>query len=375
MRYITDIAKINDLSVSEHAALKKVTEVYRFRANEYYLNLINWNLPRDPIRRTIIPNVGELEGWGTLDPSDEKTNYVCQGLQHKYRDTVLFLIANECESLCRYCFRKRIFNAGRNEAAIDYSHGLRYIESHPEIKNVILSGGEPLLLPTRQLRNILNRLSEINHLQSIRIGTKMPAFNPYRILNDSDFLKLIRSYSDSRHRLYFITHFNHSRELTVQAIEALGLLIEAGAILCNQTPIVRGINDSTEDLRKLLNLLTAVGNVPYYIFINRPTSGNKHFAVPLVKAFNIFSRAKAGMTGIAKRARMVLSHSSGKSEIVGISDDKIYLRYHQARALEDESRIIEYQRNDEAYWIDELDEYDELVGGSEDIYLSPEKLN
>jgi len=375
MRYFTDISKVGALSASERASLQKVTEVYKFRANEYYLNLINWKDSSDPIRRTVIPNVRELEGWGTLDPSDEKTNYVCQGLQHKYRDTVLFLISNECESLCRYCFRKRIFNSGRNEAAIDYSSGINYIQNHREVKNVILSGGEPLLLSTKKIGKILKKLDSIPHLQSIRIGTKMPAFNPYRILKDPELLKLIRTYSDPRRRIYIITHFNHARELTEPSIEALNQLIRAGAILCNQTPILRGINDSAENLCTLMNLLTSVGNVPYYIFINRPTSGNKPFAVPIVKAFNIFSRAKAGMTGIAKRARMVMSHSSGKSEIVGISEDKIYLRYHQARALEDESKIMEYERDDEAYWIDELEECDELIGGSEGIYLSPEKLN
>src|SRR5690606_8117381 len=172
-RYITDIDRIAAIPEEERAQLKKITEKYAFRVNEYYLGLIDWSDPNDPIRRLVIPNEGELLEYGRWDASDEEANYVVPGCQHKYRTTALLLVSEVCGAYCRYCFRKRLFQKDVREAMADVTPGLEYIAAHPEINNVLLTGGDPLMLATRKLRLIIERLWEIPHVRIIRIGTKM----------------------------------------------------------------------------------------------------------------------------------------------------------------------------------------------------------
>ena len=151
VRYITNIDKLTQLSEEDRAKLKKVAEAYAFRANDYYLGLINWVDPADPIRQLIIPRVEELGDWGQLDASNEAANTVARGVQHKYPDTVLLLCNEVCGAYCRYCFRKRLFMNDNDEATHDVSDGIRYIAEHPEVTNVLLTGGDPLLMSTRRL--------------------------------------------------------------------------------------------------------------------------------------------------------------------------------------------------------------------------------
>ncbi len=360
VKYVQDINRIGQLSSEERNALNRVTERYKFRANEYYLGLIDWDDPDDPIRRIIIPSEQELEEWGDLDISKEEINYVSKGIQHKYRDTALLLLTKVCGSFCRFCFRKRIFMGENEEIINDVRPGLKYIREHPRINNVLLTGGEPFLLSTERLGIILRRLREIPHVNIIRIGSKMPVFNPYRILNDSGLPELLKRYSLREKRIYIITHINHPKELTEESLKAIYILLDSGAILCNQTPILRGVNDNPETLSTLMHRLSSVGVVPYYFFINRPTAGNRTYCVPVCEAFEIFDRAREGLSGLSKRARLVMSHSTGKLEIVGLDTEKIYLRYHRSRNPDDESRIMVFPRNDQAYWFDDFfsDDYD-----------------
>jgi len=193
-RYILNIDKIPHLTEQEKARLKEVTQKYAFRANDYYLRLINWNDPKDPIRRLVIPHENELAEWGTLDASGENRITVRKGVQHKYASTVLLLVNEVCGSFCRYCFRKRLFMNGNDEVTYNVETGFEYIEDHKEVNNVLLTGGDPLILQTPKLEKIISRLRSIDHVRIIRIGTKMPAFNPYRILNDDSPLDLFRKY-------------------------------------------------------------------------------------------------------------------------------------------------------------------------------------
>jgi lysine 2,3-aminomutase len=163
--------------------------------NDYYLNLIDWSDPSDPIEKLIIPNEGELSGYGRWDASDEETNYVVPGCQHKYRTTALLLVSEVCGAYCRYCFRKRLFRNDVNEAVANVDPGLAYIENHPEINNVLLTGGDSLILATSKLRKIIERLREIDHVKIIRLGSKIPVFNPMRIYEDEALLELIKTYS------------------------------------------------------------------------------------------------------------------------------------------------------------------------------------
>jgi len=194
-KYIIKLDQIEQLKPSDIDRLKKVTDKFSFRSNDYYLSLIDWNDPDDPIRRLIVPNEDELLQWGRLDPSDEGTYTVIPGLEHKYDSTALLLISNVCDGICRYCFRKRVFINSQSTCLKDFDTAVRYVTEHKEITNVLLTGGDPLALTTAKLAEIVGRLRQIEHVQIIRMGTKIPAFNPYRIVNDPDFLEIIKSNS------------------------------------------------------------------------------------------------------------------------------------------------------------------------------------
>lgn len=360
IRYINDLSKVDGMPEQLKRELKPVTEQYRFRANDYYLSLIDWDDPDDPIRKLVIPNLDELLPWGELDPSQEEINYVAAGTQHKYPGTVLLLCNEICGAYCRFCFRKRIFMDGNDEIKTDVSAGIDYVRNNPDITNVLLTGGDPLMLSTRRLEAIVKEIREIDHVGAIRIGTKMAAFNPYRIVDDPSLLEMISRYSRADKRIYVITHFNVENELTDIAIKAIELLQKAGAIVANQTPLLAGVNDTPKALAALFEKLTRMGVPPYYIFQCRPTEGNHHFAVPLTHGLKIVKRAGQILSGLAKRARYVMSHASGKIEIVGLTKHHIFLKYHRARYLEDDGRFMIFKRNDNAYWFDDLEADDDI---------------
>jgi lysine 2,3-aminomutase len=333
-KYITNLDKIPQIPAEDRAKLKQITEKYVFRVNEYYLNLIDWNDPNDPIRKLVIPNEGEFEEYGRWDASDEDTNYAAPGCQHKYRTTALLICSEVCGAYCRYCFRKRLFRNDVQEAMSDVEPGLQYIAEHPEINNVLLTGGDPMILATKKLRQIIERLRAIDHVKIIRIGSKLPVFNPMRIYEDEELLELFREYSTPDNRIYVMAHINHPREITPQAKKAFQALHDAGVIVVNQTPVLKGINDDPEALGELLDRLSWAGVTPYYFFINRPVAGNNDFVLSLKEAYDLVEAAKAKTSGLGKRVRLSMSHTSGKIEILAIEDGKAYLKYHQSRADE-----------------------------------------
>jgi len=360
-KYVTKIEQIQPPNLEERAKLQKVGKKFAFRANEYYLSLINWKDPNDPIKRIIIPDLEELKEWGELDASNESAYAVAPGLEHKYAHTALLLVNNVCGGYCRFCFRKRLFLNENDEVARDLSEALDYIANHTEINNVLLTGGDPLLLSTRKLETIIRSLRQMDHIQIIRIGTKIPAFNPYRILNDPSLLRMISTHSTPRKKIYIMTHYNHPKELTEPSINAIFKLQKAGAIIANQTPLLRGINDDPGVLAELMDQLSFIGVPPYYIFQGRPTLGNKPFAIPVEESLEIFEKAKTMGSGLAKRARLVMSHFSGKIEIVGKTNGYVYFRYHRAAKPENRGRLLVFRSNPKAYWFDDyteaLDEY------------------
>lgn len=356
LKYFTDVEELKQLSAEERAKLKKVTEKFPWRANDYYLSLINWDDPEDPIKRIVVPHIDELEEWGQLDPSDEQRYTVMPGVEHKYHSTALLLVSNVCEGICRYCFRKRVFS--RREVLEDLPAALEYIRSHREVTNVLLTGGDPLMLSTAKLENILKELRKIEHVQIIRIGTRIPVYNPYRIIDDPGLLEAIERYSTAEKKIYVMTHFMHPRELTDVAITAADLVQKTGAKMCNQTPLIRGVNDDAEVLAELLAKLSFVGVVPYYVFQCRPALGNKAYTVPIEAGYEIVEQAKARVSGLAKRCRFVMSHSSGKVEIVGKTDEYVYFKYHRAAEDANSGRFITFRSNPSACW---LDDYNEVI--------------
>ena len=358
IKYFAKVEQLEQLSEQEKAELKKVTDKFAFCANDYYLSLIDWNDPNDPIRRTVIPSIEELQEWGRLDPSDEKAYTVFPGLEHKYHSVVVFLVTYKCDSLCRYCFRKRLFIESERQYLQDWDAAYQYVREHTEITNVLLTGGDALMLPTSQLEEIFATLREIKHVRIIRLGTRVPSYNPYRITDDPALLKVIEKYSTKRKRIYVMTHFVHPRELTDVAVEAVALLQKAQAKLANQTPLIRGVNDDPKVLAELLARLSFIGAIPYYIFQCRPALGNRAYTVPIEEGYEIVARAKSLVSGLAKRARYAMSHSSGKIEIVGKTKDKVFFKYHRAFRDEDSGRFMVFKSNPEACW---FDDYDELV--------------
>ncbi|MGY4111675.1 lysine 2,3-aminomutase [Aeribacillus sp. SP014] len=364
-KYITNIDKIEQIPKEEREKLKPITEKYVFRVNDYYLSLIDWNDPNDPIRKLVIPNEGEMREYGRWDASDEDTNYVVPGCQHKYKTTALLLVSEVCGAYCRYCFRKRLFRSDVKEAMADVQPGIDYIRKTPEINNVLLTGGDPLILATKKLRMIIESLREIEHVKIIRIGSKMPVFNPMRIYEDESLLQLIREFSSPEKRIYIMAHVNHPREITKEAKKAFEALHDAGAIVVNQTPVLKGINDDPVVLGELLDKLSWAGVTPYYFFVNRPVAGNSDFVLTLKEVYDIVEQAKARTSGLGKRVRLSMSHTSGKIEILAIENGKAYLKYHQSRDG-NYGQFMVLDCPDDATWFDDLP-------GNEKYWKKPKK--
>ncbi|ULO05645.1 KamA family radical SAM protein [Paenibacillus sp. 19GGS1-52] len=367
VKYITDINRVAMLSELEKVSLREITDKFVFRANDYYLSLINWEDPEDPIRKLVIPNEGELKEYGRWDASDEDTNYVVPGCQHKYRTTALLIVSEVCGAYCRYCFRKRLFRNDVKEAMSDVTPGLEYIAGNPEINNVLLTGGDSLILSTPKLKFIIESLRRIEHVKIIRLGSKIPVFNPMRIYEDGELLDLIRTHSTEEKRIYVMAHINHPREITPEAKKGFKALHDAGAIVVNQTPVLKGINDDPAVLGELLDRLSWAGVTPYYFFVNRPIAGNRDFVLPLEQVYQIVEEAKSRTSGLGKRVRLSMSHTSGKIEILAISQGKAYLKYHQSRDNEHGKFMILDCPND-AEWFDDLP-------GNEEHWNKPVKKN
>lgn len=243
---------------------------------------------------------------------------------------------------------------------------MEYIKEHTEITNVLLTGGDPLVLSTSKLENIIRQLRQIDHVGIIRIGTKIPAFNPYRIIGDPSLTDMIEKYSTGQKKIYIMTHLFHPKELTKPAVKSLNLLQNAGAMIANQTPLIKGLNDKPEILAELLDKLSSIGAIPYYIFQCRPALGNKAYILGIEKGYEIVERAKSLVSGLAKRARYAMSHSTGKIEIVGKTKDFVFFKYLRAANDENSGRFMVFKSNPNAYW---LDDYTEQV---DDYPLNPE---
>ena len=372
-RYITRLDQVSSLSAAEREELKPVSEKFTFRTNEYYQSLIDWDDPNDPIRRIVMPHVQELDEFGELDASDESSYTALRGLEHKYADTALLLVNNVCGAYCLFCFRKRLFTDGNSETTNDVTDAIAYIAKHPEINNVLLSGGDPLIMSTGKLEKIVGALRQIDHVRIIRIGSKMVAFDPFRVLNDPSLLEMFEKYSLPGRKIFVMNHFNHPRELTEPALQALRLLQKAGAITVNQTPLIRGVNDNAKVVAELFSLLSYNGVVPYYLFLCRPTLGNEPYVVPVEKALEIFEEARRHLAGLAKQARLCMSHKTGKIEVVGKMGDQIVFRYHRAPDPRDCGRLMIFEGDPKAGWLDDYLKPDPVLDLSLEDMEPPEE--
>jgi len=355
-RYITTVDELDNrvgLAPKEREMMETVTDTFPFRTNDYYLSLIDWKDRHDPLRRIVIPDSSELAGCGSADPSCEKDYTKKPGLQHKYDQTGLLLLTDVCGGICRFCFRKRLFMSCERETVRDISGSLDYIREHKEITNVLLSGGDPLMLETKRLEGVLREIREIPHVNIIRIGSKLLAYNPYRILNDPELLSVLSRYSTPEKRIYVMAHFNHPRELTEASMQAADALRKAGVAVVNQTPILNGINNNPDTLTALFRKVSFAGISPYYVFQCRPSLGNQVFQVPVEQSYDILQKSWQACSGLAKRARFVMSHATGKIEVVGKTTKHVFMRYHQAADNENIGKFMVFQRNPLARWFDD----------------------
>ncbi|MDP2360889.1 MAG: KamA family radical SAM protein [bacterium] len=355
-KVITKLDQVAELDPGVRERLRPVAARFAFRTNSYYQSLIDWCDPADPIRRIVMPERSELNDWGELDASGEHDYTRVPGLEHKYADTALLLVNDVCGAFCRFCFRKRLFMDGNDEVSRDVSQGLAYIRRHKEISSVLLTGGDPLLLGTARLQAVLEQLRAIPHVRIIRIGSKMPAFDPFRITGDPALVEALGAASLPDRRLYVMAHFNHPRELTPEALRALDDLLGAGVIVVNQTPLLAGVNDDARVLAELFDRLAYAGIPPYYVFICRPTLGNESFSVPVEESWHIFDAARNQSCGLGRRARLAMSHHAGKIEVLCVTEREIILRIHRAADPAQAGRVLVLRRNPEARWLDDYDE-------------------
>ena len=341
---ITDIDQLAPalgLSEGEREGLRELLAHYPMSIPRYYLSLIDPNDPEDPIRKMCVPAFTEFDPEGAFDTSGEAENTVVPGVQHKYRESALVLTTNRCAMYCRHCFRKRLVGLADEEILNGFGEVIAYVRAHEEITNVILSGGDALMLPTATLERYLDALTQIPHLDLVRIASRMPVVYPMRVFEDEKLLGALKRYTQKK-QLYLITQFNHANELTVQARAGIRALLKAGVVIKNQTVLLRGVNDTAAALGKLLRGLTAFGITPYYVFQCRPVTGVKsNFQVPLLEGCAIVEGAKAMQSGQGKCFKYCLSHPTGKIEIIGaLSKGRMLFKYHQARRPEDAGRMF-----------------------------------
>jgi KamA family protein len=354
---IDQLKEYLDMTAEEEKILRRVVDIHPMSISRYYLSLIDKNDPDDPIRKMAVPSEEELNVEGSYDTSGEQENTKLHGLQHKYPKTALLLASNVCAMYCRHCFRKRMVGLSNDEIVVRFNDTLEYIASHKEINNVLITGGDPLTLPTEILAHFLDRLSVFPHLDFIRIGSRVPVTFPERLIEDDSLIELLGKHSRPQRRIYVSTHFNHPKEISSEAVEGVSRLVKAGVVLNNQTVLMKGVNDSPTVLADLQNSLAAVGVNPYYVFQCRPVKRVKsHFQLSLVEGYDIVSKAKQYLNGHSKRFRYIMSHVTGKVEIVGIIGDEIYLKYHQAKEPEDMGRFFKMRLTPGAGWLDELQE-------------------
>ena len=351
---VKQIKKYAGLSLIETKKLEQITRIHPMRISPYYLSLIDWNDPYDPIRQMAVPSDEELNREGLYDTSGESENTKMPGLQHKYSETALILATNRCAMYCRHCFRKRLVGLPSEEILKRFEEAAQYITEHEEINNVLISGGDPLVLKNEIIERFLECLERIDHIRFIRIGSRIPVTLPSR-LSDPVLLAIFRKYSKKDKRLYVVTHFNHPREITDESIRGVSNLLRSGVLVANQTVLLRGINDVPGTLADLMNKLVSVGVAPYYVFQCRPVKRVKHhFQVPVCEGLRIVEKAKASCNGLSKRFKYIMSHVTGKIEILGILDGEIYFKYHEAKDRKNLGVMFKRQVDEEAGWLDDF---------------------
>lgn len=273
--------------------IDKVNDHFQFRLNPYYQSLIRF--PGDPIWKQVIPDLEEIKenNLAMDDPLNEEGDMPVPGITHRYPDRVLFMVSHECPIFCRFCTRKRKVGQESFVTKQKIELGIEYIRNHPEIRDVVLSGGDPLNISDEKIEHILKSLRAIPHVEIIRIGTKVPCILPQRIT--PELCNIIKKY----HPVYINTHFNHPWELTPEAKQACEMLADAGCPIGNQSVLLKGVNDDPEVMKDLVKGLLKMRVRPYYIYQADMTKGAMHFRTTLQKGLEIIKAIRGWTSGLA----------------------------------------------------------------------------
>ena len=306
---ITSPASLNNYSVTaDLTSLEQVIATFPMRINSYYLRLIKEN--GAPLWKQAVPDVAELlDPVCITDPLGEENLSPVPNLVHKYPDRVLFLVSNQCAMYCRFCTRKR--KVGTDRMVINprtIAAGLDYIRHHPQVREVLLSGGDPLLLPDSQIEHLLRELRAIPTVKVIRIGTRVPCTLPMRVT--PELVAILKKY----HPLYINTHFNHPAEITPESTTACNMLADAGIPLGCQTVLLKGVNDNPEIMRELFLKLLEIRVKPYYLFQTDLTQGTNHFRTSTATGIRIMRSLIGHISGMAVPT-FALDGPGGKGKI------------------------------------------------------------
>jgi len=290
-----ELARAVTLSPDERAGLAASAELFRVGITPYYASLMDPVHASCPVRIQAIPRVQEADvrAEELRDPLGEDTHNPAPSVVHKYPDRVLFLVVDRCGIYCRHCNRRRLVGGDEPPSTADLEAGLEYIAKTPRIRDVLLSGGDPLLLSTRRLDYLLGRLRAIKHVETIRIGTRLPVVCPMRI--DAELTSALRKH----HPLFINTHFNHEKELTPEARAGCERLVDAGIPVGNQTVLLRGVNSSVKSLRALMRALLRARVRPYYLFQGDTVIGTDHLRTPVESAMELYRGLRGWMNGMA----------------------------------------------------------------------------
>jgi lysine 2,3-aminomutase len=329
LRRLADVQRVLVLSEDERKTIERIGGRLPLGVTPYYAALMDPLDPADPIRRSMIPVGGELaRGFGEADdPLGEDADSPVPGLVHRYPDRVLFLVTNFCATYCRYCTRARLvghtgeyhFNNAQYQQALDY------IAAHREIRDVLLSGGDPLTMRDERLDWLLGRLRQIPHVEFVRVGTKVPAVLPQRIT--PELVGMLR-----RHKAWMSIHFMHPAELTPEVEQACDRIADAGVPTGSQTVLIRGVNDDKETLRQLTHGLLRLRVRPYYLYQCDPISGSEHLRTPLEQGLQIVAGLQGHTTGYAVPTFVVDGPGGGgkiplyPDTVIGRDGDFVLLR-------------------------------------------------
>ncbi|MCE9588645.1 MAG: KamA family radical SAM protein [Verrucomicrobia bacterium] len=326
----------------------------------HYFNLIEPANPGCPIRRQVIPHVGEgtVSPAEMADPCGEDSHMPVPGLVHRYPDRVLFLITDRCAAYCRYCTRSRVVSgAGEQELHTDFDEAIAYLQAHTEIRDVLLSGGDPLLFSDDKLDALLTRLRAIPHIEFLRLGTRVPIFLPQRIT--PELCRMLQKH----HPLWMSIHTNHPRELTTEVRDALAMLANHGVPLGNQSVLLAGVNDSLPVMKSLIHKLLRCRVRPYYLYQCDLIQGSSHLRAPVRKGIEIIEGLRGHTTGYAV-PQFVIDAPGGGGKVpinpgyVFFHDrEKVVFRNFEGKVFEypevqeqcEGEEIIRASRNEEAY--------------------------